>query len=248
MHNDCIKKKCGTYNTIDFTKNSYRDWDYIYSPYKYTTKINGKSKKREINTSLDNQAKLHPNTKRTIIPDFSPHHTFRRSKKEVNNINLISGESKLFQTKKKFDIHKSNINNEKNSLNNNSKGKLCAKFRSLKFSQILYLPGPYKRCEININDDVEKTKNKIKRMNKDINYMKKIKNDFFSKVTCLPNTLNNNTFKKIKRGKTYNNFKTNDNVRKCYTRYKNQESKISFDMLKPSSYFNLKYNLRKNII
>ena len=55
--------------------------------------------------------------------------------------------------------------------------------------------------------------------------MEKIKDDFSSNITCLPNSLNSTKFSNIKRGKSYNYFKTDDKT-------KNKESYISFDILK----------------
>ena len=245
MYNESIKRKCikiEPIKSIDFSKYSSRDWDHINSPFKYTTKIDGKSKKKQKSNNL-----INPNTKRTIIPDYAPLNIFKRTKKQVNNIRIISEEKKLFQAKKRVDIIKPN-------LNNNNKGKSSIKFTNKKLSQIALIPGPKNTMTININDDIEKTRNKINRKNKDINYIKKIKDDFFSSITCFPNSINNKNFKNIKRGKTYNNFKTNannDNIKTNNTnniRYKNQESTTDFHMLKPSLYFDLKYRYRKNLI
>ena len=249
MNKDGFKKKPVKIKPIkspDFSKNSYRDWDHINSPYKSTTKINGKSKKKENYYNSNNKINLHPNTKRTLIPEYAPTNIFKPAKKEVHNIRVFSAEKKLFQSKKRVEIIKPNLNL------NNSKGKLCTKFRDKKFSQIEILPGPNNVKAKNINDDIEKTKNKINRKNKDANYIKKIKADFSSNITCLPNTLNEKSFKVMKRGKTYNNFKTNNvanNINnKNNIKYKNQESNIDFYMLKPSSFFDLKYKLRNNFI
>ena len=244
MRNVKSAKKLNKIQTIDFSKNSYRNWDYINSPYKSTTLINGKAKKKEICHKVNNQIILHPNTKRTLIPNYTPSIIFKRSKKEVNNIPIFYEEKKLFQSKKRVDPAKSDINYHNL---NNSKGKLCSKFRDKKVSQITNILCNLK--DIPINDDIKNTKEKILRKNRDINFMKKLKDDFFSNIACLPNSLNNQTSKRIKRGKTYNHFKTNknNNDNENNIRYKNQESITTFDMLKPSSFFDLKYKYRKNL-
>ena len=246
MNKESFKKKCvriKPIKSIDFSKSSFRNWDYINSPYKSTTKINGKSKKKENYYNSKNIIELHPNTKRTLNPEYAPANIFKPPKKEVNNIRIFSEEKKLFQSKKRVKIIKSNLNL------NNSKGKLCTKFRDKKFSQIENIPGPDNVKTKNINDDIIKTKNKINSRNKNGNFIKKIQEDFSSNITCLPNSLNNKNFKEIKRGKTYNNFKTNNiNNDMNIKRYKNQESNIDFYMLKPSSFFDLKYKLRNNFI
>ena len=59
--------------------------------------------------------------------------------------------------------------------------------------------------------------------------MEKIKDDFSSNITCLPNSLNSTKFSNIKRGKSYNYFKTDDKTKN--KNYKNKESYISFDIL-----------------
>ena len=142
-----------------------------------------------------------------------------------------------------------------------------------------------------INDD-KNDFNKIKEKKiKKSYFINKLKNDYYSDIACLPNSLTNNMKnKQIIRGKTYNNFnyknknmlgtrgkikrkknveykerpfssdrfnynnnydtKINENEynNNMIKKYKNAESYQSFDMLKPSSIFEKRYELRVKIL
>ena len=232
------KAKAKRIKTIDFSKTTYRDWDHIYSPYKLAPNIYK-------NIIPKNKYQI-TNTKRTINPEYAPLISFKSPKKKVINLKLYSEEYiKLFQSKKKVEI-KSNINNNKN------KGKSCTKFKKYKISHILNNDDD--------NDNIVKNDKKILKKNERFCFIYKLKNDYSSGISCLKNTFNDiNRDKKIKRGKTYNKFNTYNNINNNNfkhkrenllldrvfndTKYKNKESHDNFDMMKPSSIFDKKYEM-----
>lgn len=282
-------------NKIDynFKDYKYRDWDYQKINNYKNTKIEGKLK-RKVNFSpkkekIYNNIKIYPqpNTKRTIMPEYGPITNEKPSgRKKVD--------TKSFFENRRNNSHgiKTNINKNKESteeIPSNKRYYKTSKYQEYKTTQITNLPGAITRNINNINDDINSL-NKLKdKKNKSGYFINKLKNDYCSNITCLPNSLTNNLGEKqIIRGKSYNNFnyknkneynifdsglkgkinreKNNENKGRPFSsnyhnyhnniiynggdniynnkRYKNAESYQSFDMLRPSSIFDKKYELR----
>ena len=285
-------------NKIDFNFKDYkyRDWDYQKINNYKNTKIDGKSKKK-VNFSpkkekIYNNIKIYPqpNTKRTIIPEYAPIINEKPSgRKKVD--------TKSFSKNKRNNSHgiKTNANRNKESteeIPSNKRHIKNSKYQEYKTTQITNLPGAITRDIHDINDDINYISNLKDKKNRASYFINKLKNDYCSRVTCLPNSLTNNMGEKqIIRGKSYNIFnyknknefnifdsgpksrinrnKNNESKERPFSsnyhnyhnniiyngdniysnkRYKNAESYQSFDMLKPSSIFDKKYELRtKNL-
>lgn len=291
---------------VNFNKYKYRDWEYQNPKNQIKpTILNGNSKKKvnfpsQKEPKLFNNMKIYPqpNTKRTILSEFAPIITIKRSKKKVDIQKTFSQDNlKLFPAKRKLHPNNEESNNEfdspyKRHIKN-------AMFQDYKKTQITTLPGPVLRDLTKINDDKNKTNKIIEKKNRTLYYMDKVRNDYCSNVECLPNSLNKDLKnKRIIRGRSYNNFyyknknnqlefnkynyfnddsyrarikrekncygnkqrpfssnRYNININDIYNnyynennnsiqKYKNEESYVSFDMLKPSSIFDKKYELR----
>ena len=280
---------------VNYDDYKFRDWDYLKSNNYKNIIIEGRFKKK-VNISPKKEQKIfnniklfpQPNTKRTILPDYAPINEIKPSKKKVN----IESFSK--ENKKNVQGKKVNFNNNKESkdeIQTNIRHIKNSKFQEYKTTQITNLPGAVTRNLNDINDDKNDI-NKIKEKKiKKSYFINKLKNDYYSDIACLPNSLTNNIKnKKIIRGKTYNNFnyknknmlgtrgkikrkknveykerpfssdrfnyinnydtKINENEynSNMIKKYKNAESYQSFDMLKPSSIFEKRYELRVKIL
>ena len=280
---------------LNYDDYKFRDWDYLKSNNYKNIIIEGRFKKK-VNISPKKEQKIfnniklfpQPNTKRTILPDYAPINEIKPSKKKVN----IESFSK--ENKKNVQGKKVNFNNNKESkdeIQTNIRHIKNSKFQDYKTTQITNLPGAVTRNLNDINDD-KNDFNKIKEKKiKQSYFINKLKNDYYSDIACLPNSLTNNMKnKQIIRGKTYNNFnyknknmlgtrgkikrkknveykerpfssdrfnynnnydtKINENEynNNMIKKYKNAESYQSFDMLKPSSIFEKRYELRVKIL
>ena len=280
---------------LNYDDYKFRDWDYLKSNNYKNIIIEGRFKKK-VNISPKKEQKIfnniklfpQPNTKRTILPDYAPINEIKPSKKKVN----IESFSK--ENKKNVQGKKVNFNNNKESkdeIQTNIRHIKNSKFQDYKTTQITNLPGAVTRNVNDINDD-KNDFNKIKEKKiKKSYFINKLKNDYYSDIACLPNSLTNNMKnKQIIRGKTYNNFnyknknmlgtrgkikrkknveykerpfssdrfnynnnydtKINENEynNNMIKKYKNAESYQSFDMLKPSSIFEKRYELRVKIL
>lgn len=280
---------------LNYDDYKFRDWDYLKSNNYKNIIIEGRFKKK-VNISPKKEQKIfnniklfpQPNTKRTILPDYAPINEIKPSKKKVN----IESFSK--ENKKNVQGKKVNFNNNKESkdeIQTNIRHIKNSKFQDYKTTQITNLPGAVTRNLNDINDD-KNDFNKIKEKKiKKSYFINKLKNDYYSDIACLPNSLTNNMKnKQIIRGKTYNNFnyknknmlgtrgkikrkknveykerpfssdrfnynnnydtKINENEynNNMIKKYKNAESYQSFDMLKPSSIFEKRYELRVKIL
>lgn len=203
--------RAGTQNKvleINFDNYKYRDWECQNPQTNKNIIISGTFKKRVAPVHKDeklfNNIKVfpQPDTKRTILPEYAPIIEFKPSKKKVNIKSFSNENTKFFQEKKKIVIP----NKESDELSSPFKTHYkTLKFGQYKMTQIATLPGPVTRSMNNINDDKNNI-NKLREVkNKNTNYINKLRNDYCSKINCLPNTLINND-KRINRGKSYNNF------------------------------------------
>ena len=217
--------------------------------------------------------KIHPqpDSRRTLITEYAPIN-FKKPLKKKSDINFFTSVYNCEIQKKKRG--NPNIYNNNFSLDNKDNHKflninpdpdfyedLKAKKRQLKTtvykkynnaSQIKYLPGGIKRRSSEINDDkyeMIKLQNE-KTLNGNKLFADKYIKDYCSNIACLSFNKTqklvtkyenkyknkNQTEKKIKRPRSsYNYLKRN---------YKNKESIMNFDMLKPSDIFQKKYQPR----
>jgi len=295
---------------VNFDNYKYRDWEYQDPKNQGKPTILKGTSKKKVNypnkkeVKIFNNIKIHPqpNSKRTLLWEFLPNTTTKRSKKQVAIQDFSQENLKLFPEKRKI-ITNNVESNEKVQDSPYKRHLKNSMFQEYKKTQITTLPGPAGqviRDLNNIKDDKNKENKIIENKNRSINYMDKIKNDYCSNVACLPNSLNNDLKdKKLLRGRSYNNFyddrnkntNRNDNYRYNYLnsrykhkirrgntkenvqrpfssnpynsnnnnnhfnydyigenynnkKYKNVESYLSFDMMKPSSLFQKKYELR----
>ena len=281
------------YNFKDY---KYRDWDYQKINNYKNTSIEGKLK-RKVNLSpkkekIYNNIKIYPqpNTKRTIFPEYAPITNEKPSGRKKVDTKSYYGNKRNYSQGIKTNANKNKESKEE--IPSNKRHIKNSKYQDYKTTQIANLPGAIIRDINDINDDINYV-NKLKdKKNRTSYFINKLKNDYCSNVTCLPNSLTNNLGEKqIVRGKSYNIFnyknkneynifdygpkskinrnKNNEkkerpfssnyhnyhnniisNVDNIYNnkRYKNAESYQSFDMLKPSSIFEKKYEFRaKNL-
>ena len=274
---------------IYFDDYKFRDWDYrkknkiIFLEGKFKKKVNI-SPKKEIKIYNNIRIYPQPNTKRTILSEYT---TKEKSSGIKVNIQSFSQDKRKVVEGIKTD-YKSNRETT-DEIQPNKRHIKRAQFQEYKTTQITTLPGGVTR-DINFIKDDKNDLNKIKeKKNKTMYFNNKLKNDYFSSVTCLPNSLTDNMKEKqIKRGKSYNYLKNNskndfiicgpkskikrkqniedkerplssspcnnynsfnykdENKNYKIKKYKNAESYQNFDMLKPSSIFEKKYQIRMN--
>jgi hypothetical protein len=176
-----------------------------------------------------------PDTKRTILPEYAPDIIIKPSKKKINFRSFSKEDTNDIKPKIKI----SNTYKESNPLLSPMRTHYKnAKFGEYKITQITTLPGPLTRDINNINDDKNSIKKKREIKNMDINYINKLKNDYYSQISCLPNSLTNNNNNILTRGKSCNKFnyknkiytnednnKINNGCKKRIRREKNNEKK-----------------------
>ena len=226
---------------VIFDNYKERDWNYQNIKDNKNIFLNGKSKKKIIfspkkEEKIYNNIKVYPqpNTKRTILPEYAPIIKEKLSKKKVDIKSFSQGKQKIHRGKKI--IINNNRESDEEIPHNNKKPIKDSMFQKYKITQITTLPGAIIRDVNNIDDD-ENNINKIKeKKNNTINFLNKIKYDYSSSITCLPNSLTNKKEKtKIKRGKSYNYFKyTNDNniLYNNFHKNKIKRDKISEDKVR----------------
>ena len=270
-------------------KNNNERWSYLKINNYKNTIIEGRFKKKidfkeKKEPKIYNNIKIYPqpNTKRTILPEYSPIIEEKFSKKMVDIRAFSQGKNKAQGIKV---YNKKNKESNLDEISPNRRHVKDSKFKDYKITQITTLPGALTRDIKHINDDKSDMNKKKEKKNGRIYFINKIKNDYCSNVACLQNTLSNNNNKdnQIKRGKSYNKFTYKNNesdIFNCGYRgkikreknkvrplssynynnymnkeenviynnkiYKNAESYQTFDMLKPSSIFQKKYELRIN--
>ncbi len=258
--------RAGTQNRIqeiNFNNFKFRDWEYQNPKTNKNIIIAGNFKKKVVSPQkkekIYNNIKIfpQPNTKRTLLPEYAPVVSIKPSKKQINVKSSFSKEEDINTNNVKPKIKISNTFKESNpSLSPMKTHYRNTKFKDYKITQITTLPGALTRDINNINDD----KNNIKKVrevkNQNINYINKLKNDYCSQISCLPNSLMNNDTKKIIRGKSYNKFNyknriytnednnlVNSGGKKRIRREKNNEGKK-----RPFSSNIYNYNSNNNII
>ena len=126
-----------------------------------------------------------------------------------------------------------------------------AEFQQYKTTQITTLPGKVTR-ELNSIKDDKNDLNKMKeKKNKSIYFINKVKNDYCSKISCLPNSLTNNLEEnRLIRGKSYSNFKNKNefNIFENGPKSKIKREKKNEDKERPFSHNNYNNNGYTNII
>lgn len=176
-----------------------------------------------------------PNTKRTLQAEYAPSVPLKTGKKRIYEGNYEKIPPKLFQRKIRGN---DNVYNDNFALDNSDNHRylninndtdfyedLRSKKRQLhpsiyanykNYSQIIGLPGSRKRNEHEINDDYDFHLKALK-SKKQPNFTDKLINDYFSNVTCLPNSLttkykkrkiisDNNFTNYFERNNTFNNY------------------------------------------
>ena len=238
---------------IYFDEYKFRDWDYrkknkiIFLEGKFKKKVNPSPKKEP---KIYNNIKIYPqpNTKRTILSEYISLTNEKPCGIKVNIQSFSQDKRKVVQG------IKTNYNNNKESIEEiqpNKKHIKKAQFQEYKTTQITTIPGAVTR-DVNCIKDDKNDINKMKeRKNKTLYFNNKLKNDYFSSVVCLPNSLTNNMKEKqIKRGKSYNYLKNNTKndfiicgPRSKIKRKKNIEGKERPFSYSPSNYYN-NYNYK----
>ena len=235
----------------------YRDWDYRKTNnYKYT-KIEGKLKKK-VNFSPKKEPKIYnnikiypqPNSIRTILPEYNPESNEKPSGKKLNiNINSYSQDKRRIDRGIKTNNKRNKESNEEIQLDKRLIKN--AEFQQYKTTQITTLPGKVTR-ELNSIKDDKNDLNKMKeKKNKSIYFINKVKNDYCSKISCLPNSLTNNLEEnRLIRGKSYSNFKNKNefNIFENGPKSKIKREKKNEDKERPFSHNNYNNNGYTNII